>query len=122
MVKILIVEDSRQASLFLRRCLARAGFEVEEWLPASTREIPEHLRASSPDLILSDYFLPGLTGASIAQVASEARPRIPVIMLTSLEEAEDIQALFGLGVNQVLNKPVRPEVIVQSVRDALANP
>ena len=108
-------------SIFLRRCLERAGFEVEEWLPSSAHEVPGHLRASPPDLILSDYFMPGLDGAAVAQSAFAADPRIPVVMLTSLEEEESIRNLFRLGVDQVLNKPLEPEAIVQSVRDALAN-
>ena len=121
MPKILVIEDSKPMSFFLRRCLERGGFEVEEWLPSSPREVPGHLRASAPDLVLSDYFMPGLDGADVAQAASAAEPRIPVVVLTSLEEEEGICNLFRLGVDQVLNKPIAPAAIVQSVRDALAN-
>jgi len=119
--KILIIEDSKPMSRFLHRCLEGAGFEVEEWLPASAQELPEHLRSSAPDLILSDYFMPGLDGAAVAQSACAARPKIPVVMLTCLEEEETIRDLFRLGVNQVINKPIEPEVVVQSVQDALAD-
>jgi CheY-like chemotaxis protein len=120
--KILVIDDSKMMSLFIHRCLEKAGFEVEEWLPLSALEIPGHLRSSRPDLIVSDYFMPGLSGSSVARSAFETVPRIPVIILTALREEERIASFFRLGVREVLNKPIKPEALVQSVRDALANP
>jgi CheY-like chemotaxis protein len=119
--KILVIEDNKIMSLFLRRCLEQAGYEVEEWLPHSALDIPHHLKSSAPDLILTDYFMPGLSGASVAQIAHEAPRRIPVIVLTALREEEGISRLLRLGVLQVLNKPIEPEAVVQAVRDALAD-
>lgn len=122
MAKVLVIDDSKVTSQFLRRCLERAGYEVEEWLPHSALEIPGHLRTSAPDLILTDYFMPGLSGASVARIAFEAARSIPVIVLTSLREEESIKRLLQLGVRQVLNKPIEPEAVVQAVRDVLAGP
>jgi len=119
--KILVVDDSKMMSLFLRRCLEKAGYEVEEWLPHSALEIPCYLRSSAPDLILTDYFMPGLSGASVARIAYEATHRIPVIVLTALREEENIARLLRLGVKQVLTKPIEPGALVQAVKMALAD-
>jgi DNA-binding NarL/FixJ family response regulator len=43
-----------------------------------------------------------------------------VIVLTALREEESIAKLLRLGVRQVLNKPIEPEVLLQAVRDVLA--
>jgi CheY-like chemotaxis protein len=120
--KVLVIDDSKIMRLFLRRCLEKAGYEVEEWLPHSALEIPCYLRSSAPDLILTDYFMPGLSGASVARIAYEATNRIPVIVLTALREEENISRLLRLGVRQVLTKPIEPEAVVQAVRKALADP
>jgi CheY-like chemotaxis protein len=118
--KILVIDDSKPVSIFLRRCLEKAGFEVEEWLPRSELEIPHHIKTSAPDLILTDYFMPGLSGSAVARHAFAAPRRIPVIVLTALREEESIAKLLRLGVRQVLNKPIEPEVLLQAVRDVLA--
>jgi CheY-like chemotaxis protein len=118
--KILVIEDSKPVSTFLRRCLEKAGYEVEEWLPRSELDVPHHIKTSAPDLILTDYFMPGLSGAAVARHAFAAPRRVPVIVLTALREEESIARLLQLGVRLVLNKPIEPEVLLQAVRDALA--
>jgi CheY-like chemotaxis protein len=120
--KILVIEDSKPVSTFLRRCLEKAGYEVEEWLPRSELDIPHHLKTSAPDLILTDYFMPGLSGAAVARHAYATPRRIPVIVLTALREEETIARLLRLGVRRVLNKPIEAEVLLQALRDALAGP
>lgn len=119
MARILVIDDSKTVSIFLRRCLEKAGYEVEEWLPRSELEIPHHLRTSAPDLILTDYFMPGLSGAAVARLAFADPRRIPVIVLTALREEESIARLLRLGVRRVLNKPIEPDALLQAVRDAL---
>ncbi|MDR3670501.1 MAG: response regulator [Holophaga sp.] len=119
MAKILVIDDSKMMSLFLRRCLEKAGYEVEEWLPYSALEIPHYLKTSAPDLILTDFFMPGLSGASVARAAYEAPRRIPVIVLTALHEEDSISKLLYLGVRQVLTKPIEPEALVDAARNAL---
>ena len=107
---------------FLRRCLENAGYEVETWSPISAMEIPGHLAISIPDLILSDYVMPGVSGASVARMAYEATPQIPVIVLTSMRDEEKISKLLKLGVKQVLIKPITPSALVQSVKNAIESP
>jgi len=118
--KILVIDDSKPVSLFLRHCLEKAGYEVEEWLPRSDLELPHHLRISAPDLILTDYFMPGLSGAAVARLAFAAPRPIPVIVLTALREEESIAKLLRAGARQVLSKPIEPAALLQAVRDALA--
>ena len=122
MSKILVIDDNKTMSRFLRQCLEKAGHEVEDWLPGSASEISWHLRSSAPDLILTDYFMPGLSGSAVARIAQEGAHRIPVIVLTALREEESISGLLRLGVRQVLTKPVEPGALVQAVMNALEAP
>ena len=70
--KVLVINDSKVMRFYLHRCLEKAGYEVEEWGPLSSMEVPDFVKASAPDLILSDYHMPGCNGASLAHMLQEA--------------------------------------------------
>jgi len=117
---VLVIDDSRMMRLYLQRCLSKAGYEVEGWEPMSALEIQDHLLASAPDLVLSDYQMPGCNGASVARMAHKASPGLPVLILTAFPNAEIEASLLKLGVRRVLTKPIQAEALVLAVRDALA--
>jgi len=117
--KILVIDDSKLMRLYLRGRLEEAGYEVEEWLPLSAMEIPEHILASAPDLILSDYQMPGCNGVTVARMAHRANPKIPLLILTAFRDQEMESNLLRLGVKRVLSKPIEAGALVQEVEDAL---
>ena len=120
MAKVLVIDDSRMMRLYLQRCLTKAGHEVEEWVPLSAMEVTEHIAASQPDLIISDYQMPGCNGATVARMAHKASPELPVIVLTAFRDEEMEASLHKFGVRQVLTKPIEAETLLQVVRDILA--
>jgi two-component system chemotaxis response regulator CheY len=119
--KILVVDDSRVMRLYLRRCLERAGHEVEEWVPLSAMDVPDYVTASAPDLIISDYQMPGCNGASLARMARKARPGGPILVLTAFRDPEMEANLLKLGVSRVLTKPIVEEALLLAVRGTLAD-
>jgi CheY-like chemotaxis protein len=120
MKKILVIDDSKMTTTFLRLCLEKAGYLVDVWLPSSALEVPEHLKESRPDLIITDYFMPGLSGAAVARIACQSNPRIPVIVLTAMREPEVIHRLKNLLVTTVLSKPIEADTLVSCIEAALA--
>jgi len=117
--KILVIDDSKMMRLYLNRCLTKAGHEVEEWLPASAMEVADHLAASGPDLVLSDYQMPGCNGATIARMTAKAEKKVPVIILTAFKDDDMVQSLRKVGVEHVLTKPIEAEALVSVVNAAL---
>ena len=102
---ILIVEDEEPLTLLLRYNLEAAGYTVD--CAARGDEAELKLRETTPDLVLLDWMLPGLSGIEICR-RLRARPstaKLPIIMLTARgEESERIRGL-GTGADDYVVKP-----------------
>jgi DNA-binding NarL/FixJ family response regulator len=119
LTKILVIDDSTLMRRILRQYLEQAGFEVEDWLPLSAMEIPDRITSSAPDLVLSDYQMPGVNGLTVAKMVLKANPAIPVLILTAVREPETEISLRKFGVKRILSKPIDAESLVRAVREAL---
>lgn len=120
MTKVLVIDDSSLMRKVLRQYLEEAGFEVDDWLPLSPTEIPDRMAATRPDVVLSDYQMPGLNGLTVAKMARRANPEVPVLILTALRDPE-LEATFPkFGVKRILNKPITAKDLVKAVKECLA--
>jgi len=114
MAKVMIVEDEEAVSLMLRYNLEAEGFEVEQAFRGDEADI--RLKEITPDLLLLDWMLPGISGIELCR-RLRARPeteRLPVIMLTARgEEAERVRGL-ATGADDYVVKPFSiPELIAR---------
>lgn len=111
---ILIVEDENDLAVMLRYNLEAEGFIVQSAL--SGDEAATLLRETTPDLILLDWMLPGLSGIELCRRwrAREETASIPIIMLTARgEEDERIRGL-ATGADDYIVKPFSiPELLAR---------
>jgi len=72
-----------------------------------------------PDLILLDLNLPKLDGRAVLKRIKESPElrRIPVVILSTSSQEEDILRSYDLGVNSYITKPVRMEGFIKVIRD-----
>jgi len=107
---ILVVEDDRAIRQGIVDALQFAGYETLQ--AANGRDgLAQALRGSF-DLLLLDLILPGQNGFEILKATREARPTLPVIILTARgEEADRVQGL-RLGADDYVVKPFSPEELV----------
>ena len=127
-IEILLVEDNpqdlemtqralRRANLANRIQIARDGAEALDFIfcegTYSSRSIEQ-----TPKVILLDLKLPKIDGLEVlASIKSDARTRdIPVVMLTSSREQNDLVESYQLGVNSYIVKPVNFESFVNAVQ------
>src|ERR1700722_15725782 len=112
--RILIVEDEEALTLLLRYNLETQGFEVETI--ARGDEADTRLKESTPDLVILDWMLPGLSGIELCR-RLRARPetrQLPIIMLTARgEESERVRGL-STGADDYIVKPFSvPELLAR---------
>ena len=84
--RILIVEDEEPLTMLLRYNLEAEGYDVET--AARGDEADTKLKEGTPDLIVLDWMLPGLSGIELCR-RLRARPetrQLPIIMLTARGE------------------------------------
>ncbi|MGB3178381.1 MAG: SpoIIE family protein phosphatase [Albidovulum sp.] len=104
--RVMVVDDSRMQRKILCSQLARAGFSVIE--AASGGEALELCRAELPDLVISDWMMPGMSGIEFCQaLRSKVNARyIYFILLTSKSESAEIARGLDGGADDFLTKPV----------------
>jgi two-component system NtrC family sensor kinase len=119
--RILIVEDSEGQALHLRHLLEMEGWEV---VRASTAESAlEELNRRLPDLIIVDYYLPGMQGDELCRkVRMNVDTRgIPILMLTVEDASGNESAGLDSGADDYVAKSVGSEILLLRVRALLRN-
>src|SRR5713226_6405341 len=115
---VLLIEDSEpDAELTIRR-LNAAGFRCTYRCVANEQEMRSALRAALPDLILSDFSLPGFDGMTALAVARAEAAGVPFIFLSgTIGEERAIEALKCGAIDYVLKS--NPKRLVPAVERAL---
>jgi len=118
-LRILILEDNPADAELAQRELEKAGLSFVASVVATRWEFHQQLDAFDPDLILSDYKLPGFDGISAMRIAVAERPEIPFIFVTGeMGEERAIDTLKEGATDYVLKQ--RLARLVPAVERALA--
>ena len=72
-----------------------------------------------PDLVMTDVYLPGMTGLEVTQELRRDYPHLPIIILSGYDEFENARAAMRWGVNHFLLKPAEVEEIESVLREVL---
>lgn len=120
---VLLVDDNPDHRFLTQRALAGLRDEVEVLVVAAADGREALARAwgdppLAPDLVLLDIKMPGMTGFDVLR-ALRADPRtasLRVVMLTSSENAKDVEEARALGADDYVMKAMDP----QAFREALA--
>ncbi len=104
---VLLVDDSKVASMTEEMMLRKTG--TFDFLVASNGEEAVQMAiAECPDLILMDVVMPKMNGFEACRElrCHEATESIPIIMVTTRGEAENIEAGYEAGCSDYINKPI----------------
>jgi two-component system, response regulator len=125
---ILLVEDNADDELLTVRAfkksniansviVVRDGVEALDWLFA-TGEHATRDKSLEPQVILLDLKLPRLDGLEVLRRirADERTALLPVVVMTSSKEEEDVMKSYELGANGYVRKPVEFDRFVEAVK------
>jgi two-component system, chemotaxis family, chemotaxis protein CheY len=118
MLKVLIVDDSSTARMFIRRCLEIAGCRGADFQEAGNgKEALDLLKEAPVDFILADLNMPVLDGRNMLK-RLKSSPRtcdIPVVVISSASNPASDVELIAEGAYAVLSKPITPPVLIASI-------
>lgn len=107
-MRILIIEDDRLTARVLQRCLQKAGYEGVTALSCA-EDAFYAVYEQQYDLLLIDWILPGVSGLEFVRHlrAHVLYEDVPIIMVTTKSDAQDVEQAVEAGVSDYVRKPDR---------------
>ena len=114
-IRILLVDDDRQNSEFLRKFLEVEGYEIA--YAENGRKGWETFSATQPDLVLLDVNMPEMNGFELARLIREKDRGVLIFFLTDRTEKADRLKGFDLKGNDYIPKPFYPEELIAKIKE-----
>lgn len=116
---VLVVDDEANLRRTVARILQRAGFEVTT--AESGKEGLALLSGHSFDLVYMDIRMPDMNGLETLKAIHMSFPKLPVILFTGQPDLNSAVGALRHGAVDYLQKPLKPELIVERAKTVLAN-
>jgi len=104
MAKIMVIDDEIEACEALQEYLIFKGHSVETAYNGNIAL--EKMKADIPDIVLLDIIIPGMSGQEILENINKKYPETKVIMVTVVNNEEEVLRSFELGACDYITKPV----------------
>jgi len=114
---IAIVDDDPSVQRGLQRLIRSAGWKAETF--ASAQEFLARSRVESPNCVLLDLQLPGLSGLDIQKRMAEVGLEIPIVFLTGHGNIPASVQAMKAGAVQFLTKPADEQELLQAIEEAV---
>lgn len=114
--KILIIDDDIDSLRLTRLCFNEVGAQVitaRDGLDGISK-----LHSHQPDLIVLDVMMPGVSGFDVCKQIRKVS-NTPVIMLTALNQEQNILQGLDAGADDYLAKPYSPEILLARARSIM---
>jgi CheY-like chemotaxis protein len=113
-VRVLLVDDELSSAEVLALVLAGEGYEVT--LAADARQALARLDEAAPDLLVTDFMMPGMNGADLARAVRERERfrNIPVLMISGAPQSA-LKA-YGKHYEAFLRKPFGLEQLLEALQ------
>lgn len=113
-LKALVVDDSRMSRKYIARVLSNLGLEnITE--ANNGHEAIEILESELFDLVVTDFNMPEVNGQDLTLYIrnQSQQPTIPVLLVTSEQDENRLEAVQQAGVSAVYDKPFEPDSVRQ---------
>ena len=113
--KILVIDDDPTQTKLFSSLLIEQGYE-----PVTSNDASEGLKlamAQNFDLIMLDVMMPLINGFNLCRLLKsiDQKKNIPIVLITSRNELEDINIGREMGADAYLTKPVKMEELLKTI-------
>jgi PAS domain S-box-containing protein len=115
-LSILVVDDDPDVRGFIVATLEEQGYRVRE--AGNGREGLAEIERDTPDLVILDFIMPGLSGAEVARQIRARRPQQPILFVSGYSETDAVKRTAPDA--PLLTKPFRADALDKAVRGAIA--
>ena len=117
-MKVLLIDDHTLFRTGIGALLQ--GHDIQIAAAVGTGEVGIQLASElEPDIVLLDLRMPEMDGIEVLTSLKEREPNLPVVMLTTSEDEQDLLAALQKGAQGYLLKDMEPEELVSSLERAL---
>ena len=117
MSKIWVVDDDSSIRWVLSKALESAGFDVTDFEDAEA--VIAALETKTPDVLMTDIRMPGMSGLELAKLIKESKPDVPCIVMTAHTDLDSALASYESGAFEYLPKPFDLDEAVRLVQRAV---
>jgi DNA-binding response OmpR family regulator len=123
MAQILVIDDDHAVRGAMQLLLQAEGFEVVVASDGNNGILTA--QANTPDLVIVDLFMPGMTGVDTIRAIRERIPRVPIIAVSGVlassadSSADSLSSAALTGADFTLHKPFRPNELLKAVRRSM---
>jgi DNA-binding response OmpR family regulator len=117
METVLIIEDSRPMQRTLQRLFESDSLGVR--IASDGEEGLESFRQETPNVVVLDLKLPGLSGKELCRSLKAEMPSVPIVVLSANADVDDKVVLLELGADDYVTKPFSPKELLARVRRAM---
>jgi DNA-binding NarL/FixJ family response regulator len=114
--KVLIVTDIPESSTETTRMLASATDLLIAGTATSGSDAVALAKQHQPDVVVMDYDMPGLNGAEATRAILQTNPDTQIVMLSVVNDAQDIRTAMRAGARDYLTKPLKQGELVETIR------
>ncbi len=120
-ITILIVEDSHTQAIYLKKILLQKKYNVTT--AHNGEEALKAIKKEKPNIVVSDVLMPEMDGYELCyKIKSDDNLKnIPVILLTTLSDPEDIIKGLKVGADHFITKPFKPDFLISHIQYILIN-
>jgi two-component system, NtrC family, response regulator AtoC len=114
--KILIVDDEKLVRWMLQQKCAEGGYQTFE--AENGAQALQIAQAESPEIILLDVHMPGLSGIEVLEQIKQSGHSPAVIMITAAPQLEEVKAALKMGAYDFVSKPLNLDELAVTIENA----